>query len=417
MFSRCLTSHSIQHIKIKMNTSLRTLLALCVIALLACNNTEKPTSLAKTNKDEQAAIKVDSSQKTKEISPVKIDSSYNNLSHLIAGYPIEYYQPQWNIEYINYFNKMVDSKMKNIVHNRLSKIQSWNAINIKNNNACDTSFVFYPFSGGDFIHMAWLYPNANEYFMVARESVGDIPNLFAKDSAFTSQYLKDIEFVLRDIYSKSYFITKNMSADTKKNTKVNGMLPLILWGAVRTDHDISQVKFGRINDEGEFIQVDNHSKSNIVQISLWNRKLKKEQKVTYFYCDLANDELISHPGNLSYLEKNISSNSNTFIKSASYLLHYGSFTNIKDFILSKSSYLVQDDTGIPFKNFNNENWKVSLFGIYDKPVKDFSDNLFQDDLDSAYKSPSYIKDLDFSLGYHWGSKKQNQLVAKKTSIN
>jgi hypothetical protein len=249
--------------------------------------------------------------------------------------------------------------------------------------------------------------------MIAREPIGDIPNLFSKDSAFTNQYLKDIEFVLRDIYSKSYFITKNMSADTKHNTKVNGMLPLILWGAVRTGHDISKVQFGNIDNAGNFNPVRNHEKSNVVQVTLWNKKLNKQQKVSYFCCDLSNNELVSHPGNLIYMQKSVAESCNTFLKSASYLLHYGSFTTIRNLTLDKSNYLVQDDTGIPFKYFNNADWKVTLFGIYEKPVKDFIDDLYQEDLDSAYKSTINVKQLDFSLGYHWSSKKQNQLVARK----
>lgn len=381
------------------------------LVFVSCNNTTENKKNTTT-----VEIKQDTASTAVEVAEeivVNIDSSYNNLSHLIAGYPINYYQPQWDKAFIEAFNKNVNQKMMSIEGSRLSKIKVWNESNIKNNGANDTNFVFYPFSGGDFIHMAWLYPNANEYFMIAREMVGDIPNLFAKDSAYTSQYLKDIEFVLRDIYNKSYFITKNMSADTKHNTKVNGMLPLILWGAVRTGHDISKVSFGRIDENGNFTAINNHEKSNIVEVILWNKKLKKQQKVTYFCCDLANDELVSHPGNLQFMDKSISANCNTFIKSASYLLHYGSFTTIKDFILSKSNFLVQDDTGIPYKYFNNEQWKVSVFGIYEKPVRDFSDNLYQEDLDSAYRTPSYLGELDFSLGYHWGSKKQNQIVAKK----
>ena len=107
-----------------------------------------------------------------------------------------------------------------------------------------------------------------------------------------------------------------MSSDTKHNTKVNGMLPLILWGAVRTGHDISKVTFGRIDDNGIFNEVKDHLKSNAVEVILWNKKLSKEQKVTYFCCDLANDELTSHPGNKIFLEKSISNSCNTFVKSA-----------------------------------------------------------------------------------------------------
>ena len=55
-----------------------------------------------------------------------------------------------------------------------------------------------------------------------------------------------------------------------------------------------------------------------------------------------------------------------------------------------------------------------MFGLYEKPVDDFSQGVFQKELDSAYKSEKYYKgQIDFSLGYHWGSKKQNQMVLKK----
>ncbi|MFM7015145.1 MAG: hypothetical protein ACKOX3_02350 [Bacteroidota bacterium] len=382
------------------------------IFILSCNQNKQTPNEIKV--EEKGKVHTETSHsETSRILNTKSDSSYNNLAQLIAGYPINFYPSNWNSEFIHSFNQNVNQKMAGIEYNRLNKIREWNRENMNNNQANDSSFVFYPFSGGDFIHVSWLYPNANEYFMIAREDVGDIPNLFSKDSAFTNQYLRDIEFVLRDIYNKSYFITKNMSADTKHNTKVNGMLPLILWGAARTGHDITQVKFGNIDEQGNFVSTAHHTKSNVVQITLWNRKLNKQQKVTYFCCDLANNQLIAHPGNLIFLEHSISNNSNTFLKSASYLMHYASFTSIKDFTLKKSNYLVQDDTGIPYKNFNDANWKVTLFGIYEKPVKDFIDDLYQEDLDSAYHVKGNARDLNFSLGYHWSSKKQNQLVAKR----
>ena len=50
---------------------------------------------------------------------------------------------------------------------------------------------------------------------------------------------------------------------------------------------------------------------------------------------------------------------NTFIKSASYLMHYRSFTDIRNIILSKSLTIFQDDTGIPYKYFSDSDWNIS----------------------------------------------------------
>ena len=44
----------------------------------------------------------------------------------------------------------------------------------------DTSLVFYPFSGPDFLHSYYLYPNANEYILLALEDIGNIPKVRAK---------------------------------------------------------------------------------------------------------------------------------------------------------------------------------------------------------------------------------------------
>ena len=95
-------------------------------------------------------------------------------------------------------------------------------------------------------------------------------------------------------------------------------------------------------------------------------------------------------------------------------MHYSSFSDIRDLVLSKSKFLVQDDTGIPYRFFPQNQWKTNLFGVYEAPIKDFDAGLFQKDLSGAYNDSSLYKgNLNFSLGYHWGSRKQNQLVAVK----
>jgi hypothetical protein len=102
---------------------------------------------------------------------------------------------------------------------------------------------------------------------------------------------------------------------------------------------------------------------------------------------------------------------NSFVKAASYLMHYKTFSEIRNVILDHSVVHIQDDTGIPFKYFDTEKSTIRLYGKYVTPVKDFSESLFQEDLDSAFNNSSYYAGkLPFSMGYHWGSKDQNQMV-------
>ena len=57
----------------------------------------------------------------------------------------------------------------------------------------------------------------------------------------------------------------------------------------------------------------------------------------------------------------------TYIKSASYLLHYRPSRNIRSLILAKSRFVLEDDTGIPLRFFPPETWQARLYGEYIKP--------------------------------------------------
>ena len=387
--------------------------------LFACSNDQEVKDAISKRNDSTNIQSTDTSVSLSQKNLSPVDSFYNNMTQLIGGkLDLLKIESGWDENFVKQYCKKVDEKYAKIETSRLKKVGDWNYENLKRNNQSDTSFVFYPFSGGDFIHLNWMYPNATEYLMVAREDVGNIPDLRKKDSKYVNKYLNDVDTVLRDIYYKSYFITKNMNTDTKVRTLVNGMLPLILWAVSRTNHEVLSVKFANVNSKGELEFLDTKSgakKSDAVQVVLRKPGSEINKTLTYLSCNIADDGFKEQPKFYTFLKNTVKENCNSFVKSASYLLHYGSFEQIRNLIKKKSEFLVQDDTGIPFRHFSREGgWKVELFGKYEKPVKDFSENLYQADLDSAYRSDAFYKGpIDFSLGYHWGSKNQNQMVIKK----
>ena len=391
------------------------LLFLLAIFSNSCNSSNPEENKVISKNDSLSVIK-------KKLEPIKspIDTFYNNITQLIGGEDsvIRYKNNSWDTSFIFEYSQKIKAKYKLIKDDRLAKICNWNNSNLKRNNQPDSAFVFYPFSGGDFIHLNFMYPNAREYLMVAREKVGIIPNLIEKDGQFIKRYLNDVDNVLRDIYRRSYFITRNMESDTRTNTTlIDGMFPLILWAISRTGHEVISVKYSNIDENGSMIFIDKkelEKKADAVEIIFRDKKSLITKKITYLSCDISNKGFEEKPRFSNYLKAKIPNKCNSFVKSASYLLHYGSFEQIRNLIKDKSDFLVQDDTGIPVKYFINKGWNVELFGLYEKPVDDFSQGVFQKELDSAYKSEKYYKgQIDFSLGYHWGSKKQNQMVLKK----
>ena len=315
--------------------------------------------------------------------------------------------------YYDSFSKQLNQKLIEIGKSRLTPITNWNQSALKRNAKSDTTSVFYPFSGGDFLHVNSLYPNANHYVMMAQESVGSIPDLSKMDKAKTKEYIKAADFILRDIYAKSYFITMNMIKDTK-SSPVNGMLPVLLWSVSKTGHTVTAVDELTVDDNGKksyspFKVGENSAKA--VRITFGNPEKGILKTLTYYSCDISNSGIEKDKA-LAATLKAIPP-SNCFVKSASYLMHYETFTTIRNTVLDKAIYLVQDDTGIPYKYFDKAKFKMELYGNYVKPVSDFSENLFQKELAEAYKTKEFVGVLPFSLGYHWQTKDQNQMIAIK----
>ncbi|MGB3655017.1 MAG: hypothetical protein WBA41_27950, partial [Rivularia sp. (in: cyanobacteria)] len=129
----------------------------------------------------------------------------------------------------------------------------------------------------------------------------------------------------------------------------------------------------------------------------------------YFSTDLSNDGLKKHPELKQFVSK--LDNPVTYLKAASYLMYNGSFSNIRDTILANSSYLLQDDSGMPLKSFDNAKWDLKFYGNYSRPIGLFR-NRYQSDLRRVYTSSKDIQPLDFGIGYKFGVNQSNLMLAK-----
>ncbi|MFM8432326.1 MAG: hypothetical protein ACKOA1_05980 [Bacteroidota bacterium] len=315
-----------------------------------------------------------------------------------------------------FFNKYCEELGKNIVkinENRLSKIQSWYMNVLKSNSRNDTLPVFYPFSGGDFLHMNCLYPNSRDYVMMAIEPVGYFPDLDSMAIKDKNSLLTDVNYNMRDVLNKSYFITHNMHSDLRSKKLITGMILPIFWGLGVTDHEIIDVLDASFDSAGAVvikpISGKKHNFTKGVQIVFRKKGDTREKSITYFKVDISDDGFKSDAPMTKYLAAKAPYNS--FLKAASYLPHYGTFSSIRNNILAKTQNHVQDDTGIPYRYFTPDSFTARVFGKYTTPVADFSANLFQKDLARAYSdSTIYGGRLDFSMGYHWANSEQNELV-------
>jgi hypothetical protein len=235
-----------------------------------------------------------------------------------------------------------------------------------------------------------------------------------------------VEKSLNDLFKKSYFITKNMIGHLQK-TKVNGTVPLMCVFLERTGNTITNIKNVYIDSTGK--EMDRPYKTVIIDASGYvtikddsSKKVagtpgvridfitadSKSKTVYYYQVNLEDRLLKRNPGFVTYM-KNMGS-VNTYLKSASYLLHYNEFVIVRNLVFDKSECILQDDSGIAYDFFDKSKWNIQLYGSYIKPVSDFP-HIKEPNLAKAYKSDSTVKPLPFTLGYHWGTKEVNMLRA------
>ncbi len=311
------------------------------------------------------------------------------------------------------FTASMDTAWSRMDRERLSKIKRWETSTFSK-SINDSLNLFYPFSGPDFLHAYYLYPRAKVYVLVALEPIVEVQAMDSLPARDREEFLDSLGHSLRDIFNKSYFITNHMQKDLKQ---VKGVLPPLYFFIERAGFELIDQKFITLDKEGNEKEVKakqlNWQRNPGVKLTLRQRETNEIKTVYYFSISISNGGLKDRPE----FEKFVMAHApiNTFVKSASYLMHISAFTMIRDMILKNTESLFQDDTGIPYRDFKKRldlSWQ--FYGEYTKPVKDFGDEKFQPDLDSAYKVSKKNQGLPFNLGYHWGSKKVNYMLVKKS---
>jgi hypothetical protein len=261
--------------------------------------------------------------------------------------------------------------------------------------------IFYPFSGPDIVYAYSLFPDATEYNLFGLEPLGRIPQWTVSERDSMLENLASIQHALSDQMRFSFFVTTHMSDDLSKQ-KADGVLPILLFYMTRLQLKIQSLQPIEIADDGT-LKPSTSGKAKGLQFKCFKEGDNILKTVNYFSVDISNPGYGKCPG----LEKLILSfdNSATLVKSASYCLHEDKYSIIRSHVLQVSQSIVQDDTGIPFRYLNTQDWTNKVFGIYTSPINVFK-QFYQSDYHSAFKEQS--TPINFRFGY---SDPSNILVA------
>jgi len=280
--------------------------------------------------------------------------------------------------------------------------------------------MLYMFSGPDFLYATSFFPTASTYVLAGLEPVGDIPQLTSLSHPAVNGTLRNLETSLGSLLSYSFFITRNMKTQLHEGP-VYGTLPVLDVFLARTGKTIHDVSFGGLDAEGNFLTADEPAATNAntkkpmrsisrgaapgVKIVFSDGNGPK-QTLYYFSTNLA-DGSVERSGFLAFCEK--LGVADSFIKSASYLLHSGGFNKIRTFLLDHSATILQDDSGIPLAYFDPKKWRLQPFGRYVGPLAIFGHS-YQPGMAELFRRATPI---DFGIGYRWRKNESNLLLAQK----
>jgi hypothetical protein len=299
--------------------------------------------------------------------------------------------------------KFFDNAFGQLEQRQLVKIRAWSEAHL----AAPKPTMFYMFSGPDFLYANAFYPKATTYVLSALEPPGQVPDLTRLPRGAVGAALYNIEHSLGTIINFSFFITKQMKSDLHAG-QIGGTLPVLYVFLARSGKTVRTSTPIALDANGE-VKTDNFGPNmpRGTRITFAGSD-GVEKTLYYFSTDLSNGGARSS-GFLKFCSTLAPGNS--LIKSASYLLHSGNFTTVRDSILANSATIIQDDSGVPLGYYNPKQWRFFPFGKYLGPIGEFPGR-YQQSYAELFRR---AQPIDFGIGYRWRTHESNLLLSVKVA--
>ena len=357
--------------------------------LAACGSStknEKSTSTQNTSSNEQT---------TKTASTVKkenVNTELNNIASFLGGttpksagdFSVAFNSQGWKTH-----QSTLNAAWEKALKEKINPMREWSKSE-KIGKKSET--LFYPFSGADFLHVYSANQDYSTYYLFGLEPSGEIPkkeNIL--NPSLTSNILSTIYKSVDENLSQSFFHTKYMAVEFN-NPILKGTIPVFMFFMNRMGLELTSISPITFNEKGEIVSATDFSKG--VRIGFLDNGKNKE--LFYFSGDISNKGMNGTIGLRNMLNQ-ISKDASVMMKSASYLCHTNDFTIVRDMIIANSYSIMQDDTGVPFKFYDQSKWNIRHYGSYTGPIALFASRM-QSDLKSAASGKE--KSLNFRYGYN-----------------
>lgn len=229
-----------------------------------------------------------------------------------------------------------------------------------------TNTVLYPLSGADFVNAHAFFPHARRYVLIALESPGKAPDPRQLGPRQLSVGLAAVRQVISSIASRNYLYSAYMRQYMRGVYPYSGTLPAILLFNARLGHTILGVDPVALDANGKvFVRADHPERPVAVQgmrVRFAVPGERGEREILYWNIMINNAAV--HPATPSGKYLRSLKNVNAMMKAAIYLLHRADMNEVRAWLLDSADLVLQGDSGLPYRAFPRESWKVELYGNY-----------------------------------------------------
>ena len=305
------------------------------------------------------------------------------------------------------------------VSRRLDSMRRWRETELTQSDAASRTLV-YPFSGPDFLNAEAMFPDHPKMLFFSLERPGHLPEIDKLDTPQFARLLADVRYALSDIFERNYFITSYMTRQLT-SPYLRGSVPIIAVMMALSGYRIQSIQ--RLdpfpNLTREYTAPPEQRTSNPAArptVPLRGARIAYEspgrssRTLDYYSLDATDRALRWYPDFPDLIT--VTQPATVFIKSASYLLHDNQFSIVRDALMSAGDVIVQDDSGVPYRQLLRRGWAVRLYGVYTDPIPPMG-YAAQPDLDAAYRAAAPVPPVDFPFGYGGRIGRSSLIVARR----
>jgi hypothetical protein len=299
--------------------------------------------------------------------------------------------------------------------------------------------AIYPFGGGDLSSALAVFPDATDLTTISLEAAGDIRAIDTIPKAQLASDLDAITFDIRRLYYAAHSTTKSLQAAS--HSMLPGTIMMALAGLAVHDMEPIALRYFDIEADGSLHYLSTEELDRrAADYTAGKRGAKPPKKITHFWYEqdspYANVEIQYRPrGEASaalrtyrHIVANLDDAHMTaddrvlrhlrskgkvavMTKAASFLLWYDDFSQIRDYLLKSTSWMISDASGIPPSYAGPAGLEQITFGDFTGPYFIIDDKNTRAEFVKLWKAQPH-RDLPFRFGYPDADKHNHLMITR-----